>query len=123
MVKSILELLIGNIEEKKSYHQFRKRVKALPKDYRFAFRKIQHYIYCVGGTDGNNTIFTDLSLFENLVELFEISASEGKKVLDVIGRDIGKFSDEFIRASVTNTDTAREQLNKEIMEKFSKEEL
>lgn len=68
------------------------------------------------------TIFTDLTMFKDLVDLFEASAAEGRQVLDVIGSDVGKFSDEFMRASVTNTETVREKLNKEIMEKFNKEE-
>jgi DNA-binding ferritin-like protein (Dps family) len=116
MLDSIIKLIIGDLEEKRVYKQFMKRVNALPKDYRFAFRKIQHYMFSVGPPGGDMTIFTDL------VDLFEASAAEGKQVLDVIGSDVGKFCDEFMRASVTNTETLREKLNKEVMGKFNKEE-
>jgi DNA-binding ferritin-like protein (Dps family) len=122
MLDSIIKLIIGDLEEKRVYKQFMKRVNALPKDYRFAFRKIQHYMFCVGPPGGDMTIFTDLTMFTDLVDLFEASAAEGKQVLDVIGSDVGKFCDEFMRASVTNTETLREKLNKEVMEKFNKEE-
>ncbi|WP_141501124.1 DUF1048 domain-containing protein [Paenibacillus luteus] len=122
MLDSIIKLLIGDLEEKRVYKQFMKRVDALPKDYRFAFRKIQHYMFSVGPPGGDMTIFTDLTMFTNLVDLFEESAAEGRQVLDVIGCDVGKFSDEFMRASVTNTETLREKLNKEIMEKFNMKE-
>lgn len=121
MLNSILKLIIGDMEQKRAYKQIMKRVDALPKDYRFAFRKIQHYMYSVGSTDGSTTMFSDLSMFTNLVELFEISAAEGKQLLDVIGTDVSKFCDEFIQAAATNTETIREKLNKEIMEKFDKE--
>ncbi|MEK4058395.1 MULTISPECIES: DUF1048 domain-containing protein [Paenibacillus] len=122
MLDSIIKLIIGDMEEKRAYKQMMKRVDVLPKDYRFAFRKIQHYMFSVGPLGGDMTIFTDLTMFKDLVDLFEASAAEGRQVLDVIGSDVGKFSDEFMRASVTNTETVREKLNKEIMEKFNKEE-
>lgn len=124
MLDSIKKLIIGDMEEKRVYkrvyNQFMKRVDALPKDYRFAFCKIKHYMLMNGvGPDGDLTIFTDL------LDLFETSAADGKQVLDVIGSDVGGFCYEFMRASVTyteNTEKLREKLNKEVMEKFNKEE-
>jgi DNA-binding ferritin-like protein (Dps family) len=122
MLDSIIKLIIGDMEEKRAYKQMMKRVDALPKDYRFAFRKIQHYMYSVGAPGGDMTIFTDMTMFTNLVDLFEASAAEGRQVLDVIGSDVGKFSDEFMRASVTDTETLQEKLNKDVMERFNKGE-
>jgi Uncharacterized protein conserved in bacteria len=110
------------LEEKRAYKQMMKRVNALPKDYQFTFRKIQHYMYCVGAPNGDMTIFTDLTMFTDLVDLFEASAAEGRQVLDVIGSDVGKFSDEYMRASATNTETLREKLNKEVIKKLNTEE-
>lgn len=121
MLDSIIKLIIGDLEDKRAYKQMMKRARALPKDYRFAFRKIQHYMFSVGSPDDDITIFTDLTMFTDLVDLFEASAAEGKHVLDVIGSDIGKFSDELMSASVANTQTLREKINKEVMEKFKKE--
>lgn len=121
MLNSIIKLIIGDLEQKKAYKQFKKRVDALPKDYRYAFRKIQHYMYCVGPTDADSTMFNDWTIFQNMVDLFESSAAEGKQVLDVIGNDVGEFCDEFMRASVSDRETRRQKLNKEIMEKFYKE--
>lgn len=123
MLDSIIKLIIGDMEDKRAYKQIMKRVDALPKDYRFAFRKIQHYMFSVGPPGGDMTIFTDLTMFTDLVDLFESSAADGKQVLDVIGSDVGRFCDEFMRASVNteNTEQLREKLNKEVMEKFKKE--
>ncbi len=122
MLDSIIKLVIGDMEEKKAYKQMMKRVDNLPKDYSHAFRKIQHYMYSVGSPEGDMSIFTDLNMFLGLVDLFEASAAEGRQVLDVIGSDVAKFSDDFMRASSTNTETLREKINKEIIEKFNKEE-
>lgn len=125
MLDSIIKTIIGNMKDKRAYKQMMKRVDTLPEDYRFAFKKIQHYMFCVGLPDGDMTIFTHLTMFTNLVDLFEASAAEGRQVLEVTGSDVSKFSDEFMRASVTNTEnieTLRKKLNKEIMEKFNKEE-
>lgn len=123
MLDSIIKLIIGDMEDKRAYKQMMKRVDALPKDYRYAFRKIQHYMFSVGPPGGDMTIFTDLTMFTDLVDLFESSAADGKQVLDVIGSDVGRFCDEFMHASVNteNTEKLREKLNKEIMEKFKKE--
>lgn len=123
MLDSIIKLIIGDMEDKRAYKQMMKRIDALPKDYRFAFRKIQHYMFSVGPPGGDMTIFTDLTMFTDLVDLFESSAADGKQVLDVIGSDVGRFCDEFMRASVNteNTEKLREKLNKEVMEKFKKE--
>lgn len=122
MLDSIINLIIGDMEDKRTYKQMMKRVDALPKDYRFAFRKIQHYMLSVGSPGGDMTIFKDMTIFTDLVDLFEASAADGRQVLDVIGNDVGKFCDEFMHASVANTETLREKLNKEVIEKFNKEE-
>lgn len=115
MLDSITKLLIGDLKDKREYKQMMKRVDALPKDYRFAFRKIQNYMYTVGPIGGSMTMFMDL------VELFELSAAENRQLLDVIGSDVSKFCDEFMLASASNSETSREKLNREIMEKFNKE--
>ena len=47
MLDSIIKLIIGDLEDKRAYKQMMKRVNALPKDYRFTFHKIQHYMFSV----------------------------------------------------------------------------
>lgn len=122
MFNSITKLIIGDIEEKRTYKQMMKRADELPEDYRFAFKKIQKYMYSVGAPGGDITIFTDMTMFTDLIDLFEVSSSDGRKVIDVIGNDVGKFCDEFMNAYIINKETQREKLNKEIMERFRKEE-
>lgn len=123
MFDRIIKLAIGDLEGKKEYRQMMKRVSALPDDYRLAFKKIQNYMYNTGAPNGDTTIFTDPLVFENLVELFEASAANGKKLYEVIGSDVSQFADDFMDAhSIDSPKTVRQKLNREIAEYFKKKE-
>lgn len=122
MLDNFIKLIIGDLDDKREYKQMMKRVDELPKEYNYAFKKIQKYMYTVGVPCCDMKVFTDMNMFADLVDLFEVSASDGREVIDVIGRDVGKFCDEFMSAYTTNSEMLREKLNKEIMEKFNKEE-
>lgn len=112
MAKTFPELVIGNLDEKRAWKQQMKRVQALPSSYRSAFKKIQHYGYQFG------FCFVTQS---DLLELFEDSAAAGRTVTEVIGHDAAAFCDELMCASQTQTENARETLNREIAAHFSKE--
>ena len=117
MFKSFIKLIIGDLDEKRAYKKLMKRVDSLPEDYQFTFRKIQQYMYRVGALDGDVTIFTDLTMFQDLIELFKTSSAEGRTVLDVIGNDIASFSDDFMRAARENSNQSkdtRQKLSEEI---------
>lgn len=109
--KDIVEMLVGNLEEKRAYRQMMARVKALPEDYRFVFDKIQHYlwIFATGGFD-----------MSGLVDLFESGAAEGRKVLEITGPDVAAFCDALIRTS-GEMEAKKESINKEIGQHFRKE--
>lgn len=113
MAKSFINLVLGNQEEKRTYRKFMKRVNALPKQYRYAFKKMRHYLYYSNLT-GCETLFIDL------VELLEVSAAEGKPVLEVVGTDVAAFCDELVCASEPNLLTPGEKLNKEVLEHLQK---
>lgn len=120
MLDSIMKLIIGDLNEKRAYKQLMKRVNALPEEYRYTFRKIQHYMFSVGPPGGDMTVFTDLTMFTDLVELLETSAAEGKPVLEITGSDVARFCDEFMRASGSHHEAPQKKLNQEIMDKFNK---
>ena len=122
MFNYIKKLIIGDLDDKSKYKQMMKRVDDLPKDYSFAFIQIQKYIYTVGGVSGDVTMFNNLNIFEDLLDLFEESATDERNIIDIIGNDVSKFCDEFISAYVNDSKTRAEKLNKEIMERFNKEE-
>lgn len=113
-MKSILKMIIGDLDEKNAYHQITKRAKALPKNYRAAFKKIRSYLYHY--SEGSYNI----EMFLELLDLLEAGAADKKNVLDIIGDDAAKFCDELILAVNTNQKTKRDKLNREIEEYFSK---
>lgn len=121
MIDRFIKLVIGDLEEKKEYLQMMKRVNTLPQEYRFAFKKIQRYMYNIGGVNGDMAVFVNFKVFMGLLELFETSVSEGKNVIDITGSDVGRFADEFMAAYSTDTETVRDKLNHEIAEYFNKE--
>jgi len=90
-MKKFIELIIGDLESKKEYKAFMKKVNSLPKDYVFVFKKIQKYMWNFGYGFGEEII--------NLYELFEASAAEGKHVLEVTGEDVAAFADELMALS------------------------
>jgi DNA-binding ferritin-like protein (Dps family) len=90
-MKKFIELIIGDLESKKEYKAFMKKVNSLPKDYAFVFKKIQKYMWNFGYGFGEEII--------NLYELFEASSAEGKHVLDVTGEDVAAFADELMALS------------------------
>lgn len=121
MFKSFTNLIIGDLDAKRAYKKLMKRVDVLPEDYKFTFRKIQQYMYRVGSTSGDVTIFTDMTMFNDLLDLFESSSAGGRHVLDVIGNDIASFSDDFMQAAIANCNNSgdtREKLNEEIRDKI-----
>ena len=121
MFDNFVKLVIGDLDKKREYKQLMKRVDELPQDYKYAFKKIQKYMYTVGAPNKDITIFTDMTMFTDLVDLFETSAADKRQIIDVIGRDIDKFSDEFMSSYTNNPENLRDRLNREIMEKFNKE--
>lgn len=112
MKKSFIELIIGDLDEKRDWQRFTKRVNALPKDYKYTFKKILHYFYNFG---------YNLEMLTDLLELFEVSAAEGKLIRDVVGNDVAYFCDELIHANASDTVSPRERLNQEIQEHFHRE--
>lgn len=105
------------IEDKKEYKNQMARVAALPEEYRFVFDKIQKYMWSFAGGDGSDM----LKIQYELIELFESSAADGKHVLDVTGKDVVGFCDEFLRDAKMWTDKYRQKLNCDMMKKFGKD--
>lgn len=100
-------------EDKKEYRRQMARVNALPKDYQFVFKKISNYMWSFAGGDGFDMLRTQY----DLIELFEIGASQDKHVLDITGEDVAGFCDEFMSNTKKWTDRYRQKLNKSLKNK------
>lgn len=112
MIKFIKKM----VNDKKEYKEQMKRVEALPKDYRFVFKKMHEYMWSFAGGDGSNMLKTQLEL----IELFESKALEGKHVFEVTGEDVVGFYDEFMRDTKKWTDKYCERLNESIAKEISR---
>jgi DNA-binding ferritin-like protein (Dps family) len=110
----IIEKLIGVMDQKRAYREYKKRAAALPKEYNVVMKEMQSYIWNCGHLDGSFDLLCDL------VALMEASAVEGKRVLDVTGNDVTAFCDELIckRQGRTWQDTMRKKYNDRIFKKL-----
>ena len=102
--------------EKRKFREMQKRTKALPGEYRYVFKKIQHYMWMHSGGSGMDM----LPIFTDLLDLFETGAAEGKRVLEITGEDVASFCDELLRNARTYTQDWHEDLNRDIMRKLRK---
>lgn len=103
------------VNDKKEYKTMMRRVDALPEDYRYAYEKIQKYMWSYASGDG----YDMLKIQYDLIDLFEDGAASGKKILDITGEDVASFADELMLNARTYTDKWRQKLNKEISGKLN----
>lgn len=113
----MLDLIKKMIGDKKEYKKQMARAEALPEDYRFVFEKIHAYMWSFAGGDGSDMLKTQ----HELLELFEASAADGMHVLDVTGKDVAEFCDEFLSGTQMWTDAYRQKINLDMMKKLGKE--
>ena len=106
------------IGDKKAWKQMEARAKALPEEYDFVYHKIQHYMWNYAAGSGMDMV----AIFEDLLNLFEEGAANGKRVLEITGENVAEFCDELLRNAKTYTENWREALNRDIMKKLGKEQ-
>lgn len=92
------------------------RARALLEEYRFVYRKIQHYMWNYSAGSGMDMT----GIFKDLLGLFEDGAANDRHILEVTGKDIAAFCDDLLRNARTYTENWREALNRDIQKKFGK---
>ena len=102
------------LEDKREYHAMMARVEALPKDYRYVYKKITDYMWKFVSGSGMEM----LKMQEDLVELFEQGAADGKPVLEVTGEDVAAFADELLKETDTYAGKLGKNPNKDIENKL-----
>lgn len=106
---SFFEKIIGSLNEKKEWRAMEARAKALPSEYRNAYKAIQKYMWTAG--DGPTDWKDSSRIFYGILDLFEGGAAEGKKVTDLTGEDVAAFCDDLVRDEQTWKDKYRKKLN------------
>ena len=94
------------IEQKREYRQVKARVAALPASWQTAFEGITRYLTHLGGMSDGDAIVT---MFDDLVTLFEQAAADGTRVRDVVGADPVEFVDAFMKNYPAGNWIARER--------------
>lgn len=102
------------MESKREYRQAMARVKELPDEYQFVFKKIQDHMWMFASGAG----YDMMEIHYGLIELFEEGANLGKRVLEITGDDVATFCEELLRSASTYTNDWRTKLNKEIHDKI-----
>jgi DNA-binding ferritin-like protein (Dps family) len=87
------EKIIGPLEDKKRYREYRARLKALPESYQRAGRAIERYVLNLGPTSDSERM---LQMLDDLVDLLEQHAAAGTPMRDVVGADPVAFAEEFM---------------------------
>ncbi|MDD3397034.1 MAG: DUF1048 domain-containing protein [Clostridia bacterium] len=100
------EAIIGDMSEKRKWKQMMKRAKKLPRNYREAFKKMQHYLFLTG---------CDGATHEALLELFEQCVADNRDAFEVIGSDVAGFCEQLASGSNSWIDNYRKKLNKEVV--------
>jgi DNA-binding ferritin-like protein (Dps family) len=101
---SIIEIITGDLNEKKRYNANEKRAKSLPKEYSEAYDSIKHYLWNTSGILTIEPLIT-------LVDMLEEAAANNKHVIDVTGPDVAAFADELVRDEKSYKDQQRQKLN------------
>ena len=101
-------------KSKREYNQQMQRVKALPEDYQYVFKKIQNHMWQFAAGSG----YDMMEVQYGLIDLFEEGAANGKSVLEVTGEDVAAFVDELLKNARTYTEDWRARLNDEIKNKI-----
>jgi DNA-binding ferritin-like protein (Dps family) len=106
------------IGEKKEWRSMETRAGALPRDYRIVYGEMKRYLFRFTSGDGRDT----MAVLTDVLDLFETSAAEGKRVLDVTGEDVAAFCDERLRGAPSWVESymgkGRASLNRDVAEKL-----
>lgn len=102
------------VKNKRKYKKEMQRVKDLPKDYQYVFKRIQNHMWKFGCGSGYDMMEVQC----DLSDLFEESAADGKNVLEITGKDVAGFVDELLKNTRTYTQDWRNKLNKKINKKL-----
>jgi len=101
--KSLRELLIGARDDKQEWRAYVKRREALPPAYRVVMADIENYMYNIGIMDASS-----MSVFYQIIDLFEEGAAAGRGVLDVTGQDVAAFAYDMLMAVAAKTWTGQQ---------------
>ena len=93
------------IGDKRRWWAYQARVKALPEPYRSAVDAIERYLMFFGRGDGTGWA----GQLEDLADLFEQAAADGKPIREIVGEDPEEFVEVFVQNYPEGQWVVREQ--------------
>jgi len=93
MAKNLIELVVGDLADKKSYREYKARVKALPSGYREAEAAVSRYVMNLGPNEDGATL---VRMLGDLAELFEQAVADGTTVRELVGVEPVEFAEAFM---------------------------
>ncbi|MFB4168235.1 DUF1048 domain-containing protein [Virgibacillus sp. JSM 102003] len=109
---NFIEKIIGSLDDNREWKAMEERAKALPREYSKAYNAIKKYMMTTGAIPSD---WKDTSrIFGGILDLFEESAAEGKKVSDLTGGNVAAFCDELVKDEETWKEKYRTKLNNTI---------
>jgi DNA-binding ferritin-like protein (Dps family) len=90
-ISDLTSKLVGDLGDKRRWRQYKSRAKQLPPSYRTAVEAFERYLM-YGGAGGGG-----VSMFEDLVDLFEQSAADRTPIREIVGEDPVEFIEIFAR--------------------------
>ncbi|MGV8968900.1 MAG: DUF1048 domain-containing protein [Microbacteriaceae bacterium] len=88
-----IKQIVGDFSQKKSYLDYKARVKKLPGGYRRAAQALERYVLHLGPS-GDSTAL--IAMLNDLAELFEHAASDLTPIRALLGDEPSEFAEIFL---------------------------
>ncbi|MGI8878939.1 MAG: DUF1048 domain-containing protein [Jatrophihabitans sp.] len=109
----ILTKILG---DKKEWKAMEARANVLPRDFRIVYREMKSYMWKLAPGDGRGVI----AALKEVLGIFEATAAQGNRVLDVTGEDVAAFCHERLRGTSSSyLDRWRASLNRDVAQKLA----
>lgn len=88
-----IDKLVGDLGDKKSYLEYKSRVKRLPAGYREAAKALERYLMYMGASDDGKAL---IAMLGDLADLFEQSVADATPIRTLVGDDPSEFAETFL---------------------------
>jgi DNA-binding ferritin-like protein (Dps family) len=88
-----IDKIVGDLADKKSYREYRARVKKLPSGYREAAQALERYLMYLGPSSDSAAL---IAMLNDLAELFDQSVADATPLRALLGEDPSEFAEAFM---------------------------
>lgn len=92
-MRNPIELIVGDLDHKRQWREYKSRVKKLPASYQTTAKGLERYVMNFGAVDDGATL---VRMFGDLADLLEQSAADGLAIRELVGDDPTDFIETFL---------------------------